>query len=113
MSFNIWLKFSRMSMQSPSKEEENKKFWMYFSYAQGTPLLVVIITAIIDATGEGKPESLIHYPNMGKYSCGLGAIKTSEHQIYLGDPKFIYFQLFTTILQIANMAFLGITIKCL
>jgi len=87
---------------------------MYFSYAQGTPLLIVIITAIVDATAKGKPESRIHYPNMGKYACHLGAPKTLEfNQNYLGSPEFIYFQLFTTILQIANIAFLGITIKSL
>jgi len=125
MSFNIWSKFTRMSMQSPSKEEENKKFWKYFAYAQGTPLLIVIITAIVDATAKGNAESLkqyasfefeesiIHYPNMGKYKCWLGSIKPSLKQSYLGRPEFIYFQLFTTILQISNMAFLGITIKSL
>ena len=116
MSFNIWLKFTRMSMQSPSKEEENKKFWKYFAYAQGTPLLIVIITAIVDATAKGPPGddiSLMHYPNMGKYRCWLGAIKQSYKENYLGRPEFIYFQLFMTMLQIANMSFLGITIKSL
>ena len=53
MSFNIWLKFTRMSMQSPSKEEENKKFWKYVVYAQGMPLLIVVVTAIVDANGSG------------------------------------------------------------
>ena len=79
------------------------------------PLLITAITAIVDATGNGhgNAEDLLHYPNMGKYSCFLGAVKTSYAQSYLGRPEFIYFQSFLMILQIANMFFLGVTIHSL
>jgi len=115
MSFNIWLKFSMMAMQSPSKEEENKKFWKYFVYAQGMPLLITAITAIVDSTGSGErnAENLIHHPNMGKYSCFLGSVRTPYAKSYFGSPQFIYFQVFIMILQISNMIFLTITISSL
>ena len=87
----------------------------YFMYAQGMPLLITVITAIIDATAprDGNAENSLHYPNMGVYSCNLGAVKTSEVQSYFGRPEFIYFQVFIMILQIFNMIFLGITISTL
>ena len=115
MSFNIWLKFTLMSMRSPSGKEENKKFKKYFLYAQGMPLLITVITAIVDATAprDGNAENSLHYPNMGVYSCFLGAVKTPEEQSYFGQPEFLYFQVFIMILQIANMIFLGITINTL
>ena len=116
MSFNIWLKFTQMSMQPPSNEEENKKFWKYFIYAQGTPLMIVILTAIVDATAreETNHENLIHYPNMGKYLCFLGAISnTSFKQNFFGRPEFIYLYLFVAIIQLSNIVFLGHTIRSL
>ena len=116
MSFNIWLKFRRMNRQSPSKEEANRTFWKYFTYAQGTPTLVIIFTAIIDSTTEEETndENLLHYPNMGKYVCALGALTTPDlHQNFFGRPEFIYLKSFITALQLSNIVFLGITIKSL
>eukprot|EP00092_Neocalanus_flemingeri_P030860 GFUD01033514.1.p1 GENE.GFUD01033514.1~~GFUD01033514.1.p1 ORF type:complete len:712 (+),score=129.88 GFUD01033514.1:89-2224(+) len=115
MSFNIWLKFTYMSMQNPSPDEERRKFWKYLTYAQGMPLLICVITALVDATGngEGNAENLIHRPNMGKYTCFVGAVKTSFDQSYFGRPEFIYFQSFIMLLQIANMFFLGATVHSL
>jgi len=115
MSFNIWLKFTGMSMQPPTKENENKKFWKYFLYAQGAPLLIVVITAIVDATAKetSNDENLIHYPNMGKYVCFVGATDTSFKQSFFGRPEFIYFHLIMAIIQFSNIVFLGLTIKSL
>jgi len=116
MSFSIYLKFTNMSVHSPSKSSERKKLMYYSLYAQGVPLLIVIITMSIDSSvirKELKPEDLIHYPNMGIYSCFLGAIKTASHQIYFGRPEFIYFQSFLLLIQISNLIFLGLTVKYL
>ena len=115
MSFNVWFKFTRMTMIPPTRKQEKKKFLKYTCYAQGMPFLIAVITAIIDASvaRDGNPDTLIHYPNMGRYSCFLGAVKTGEHQSYFGRPEFIYFQVFLVILQVSNMVFLGITIKFL
>ena len=114
MSFNIWLKFTQMSMKAPSMEKENKNFLKYFAYAQGTPFLIALITAIVDATGKGETnyETLIHHPNMGVYVCFVGA-PTIFKQVYLGQPTFIYFHLFVLITQLSNGVFLGLTIKSL
>ena len=60
-------------------------------YAQGMPLIIVVVTAIVDATGSGKAKDLIHHPNMGIYSCFLGAIRTPFHQNYFGRPEFLTF----------------------
>ena len=114
MSFNVWMKFAVMSIQAntrTTKEKENKKFLKYAIYAQGMPLLIVAITAIIDGTAtRGCPEDLIHYPNMGRYGCFLGAVVTAEHQSFFGRPEFIYFYVFLLILQIFNTFFLGHTL---
>ena len=114
MSFNVWMKFAVMSIQAntrTTKEKENKKFLKYAIYAQGMPLLIVAITAIIDGTAtRGCPEDLIHYPNMGKYGCFLGAVVTAEHQSFFGRPEFIYFYVFLLILQLFNTFFLGHTL---
>ena len=107
MSFNIWRKFT--SMESPSWNDESKKFWKYFAYAQGMPLLITSITAIVDASGDsdGTPENRLYHPNMGTYACFLGA---ALNQSYFLRPEFIYYHIFIVFLQIANMVFLGITI---
>ena len=116
MSFSIYSKFTNMSVHSPSKSSERKKLMCYSLYAQGVPLLIVIITMSIDSSvvrEKVNAEDLIHYPNMGIYSCFLGAIKTASHQIYFGRPEFIYFQSFLLLIQISNLIFLGFTVKYL
>jgi hypothetical protein len=81
-----------------------------FVYAQGLPLIICAITAIIDATGKGKPSSKLQfYPEMGVYSCFLGSEKTSARKSYFSSPAFIYHQSVIILVQISNLIFLVLT----
>jgi len=123
MALNIFLKFS-MSKFKKSSRSEVKKFWWYFLYAQGLPLVICCITALVDHFGTksacGKIDSempsvisendTLSLPNMGTYNCFLGAGHYASEGSYFAHPAFIYFQSFLIIIQILNIAFFVITV---
>lgn len=68
-------------------------------YAQGCPLFISIITALMDNLGDPHSSTL---PNMGKFRCFLGSgydIETLYHQ----TPEFLYSYLVITIIMITNV----------
>jgi len=68
-------------------------------YAQGCPLLITIITVMMDNLA--SPQSFI-LPNMGKNLCFLGSdhnLETPFHQ----TPEFLYSYLVITIIMITNI----------
>jgi len=106
MGFHIWRLFNVGGSRKLFREDL-KKFLFYALYAQGVPLLITIITAIIDSTRDGaRPRS--HYPNMGEFRCFLGEGKEQkkEHPHYHESAKFIYMDLFLIIIQFVNGIFL-------
>ena len=82
----------------------------YLAYAQGTPLVMCCVTFLVDKFGDTQNEDFL--PNMGIYNCFLGqsSFKFAEYG-YFKHPIFIYFQSVLMIIQIANMIFLGLTLK--
>ena len=65
----------------------------YVAYAQGLPLLIVLMTLAVDS---GRPRGCDAedrwYPNMGVYRCFLGDQRTNIHLNYIETADFLYFQ---------------------
>merc|ERR1719153_573662 len=75
-----------------------KTLLLNICYAQGCPLLITIITAIMDR--HGNPDSSI-LPKMGEFRCFLyeGKMETPFHH----TPEFLYFYLVILIIMILNI----------
>ena len=109
MALDIWIKFKNMSPHV-DKELEKKKFVYYTLYAQGTSLLICSVTAIVDSFSAGKyANDLLHYPEMGVYSCFLGSVRTGGRVSYFERPEFIYFSSFILLILIINALLLALT----
>ena len=104
MGFHTWRVFNMRSSKKPFREDR-KKFLLYALYAQGFPLLINIVTAIIDS---GRDKISAHYPTMGEIKCFLGESKDNwhEHPSYFESAKFIYHDLFMFLGQLVNAVFL-------
>ena len=104
MGFHIWKLFNAGGSKKPFREDL-RTFLLYALYAQGGPLLINIITAVIDST---KDEIRSHFPNMGDVTCFLGEGKEQklEHPSYFESAIFLYNDLFMFIVQLVNGAFL-------
>merc|ERR1712210_256127 len=72
--FHIWRMFNVGGSKKPFREDL-KKFLFYALYAQGVPLLINIVTAIVDSRRD-KISSF--YPNMGELTCSLGEGRTQK-----------------------------------
>ena len=108
MGFNLWKVFN---FHSSKKRESIGRFLKYCLYAQGVPLLISIVTAIVDQFRPKNEETGIHFvtphfPNMGVVRCFVGE-HFEDGLTYLGSAKFIYMDLFMLLVQIANIFFLG------
>ena len=104
MGFHIWRMFNVGGSKKPFREDL-KKFLFYALYAQGVPLLINIVTAIVDSTRD-KISSF--HPNMGELTCSLGEGKTQKeaYPSYFVSARFIYHDLFLFLVQIVNGVFL-------
>ena len=118
LGFDIWMRFSYPSTRGGARGD-GKKLLFYALYAQGLPLLVSIVTTIVDATrpfvGDHNNSSTnytdqhkitAHYPNMGDLKCFLGETKMSVNS-YFGTAGFLYFDMFTILILVSNLYFLG------
>ena len=111
MAIDIWIKFRDMSPHI-DKDLERKKLIGYSVYAQGMPFLICSLTAIVDAFSYGKNfQDLLHYPEMGVYSCFLGSSRTGGRVSFFERPEFIYFMSFITLVLIGNAILLALTTK--
>jgi len=76
--------------------KDQKMYARYFSYAQGLPLVIVMITAIVDARTREVIDDVTddaYLPNMGVYDCFLGDQKRDPKPSYFSTAKFLYFQM--------------------
>jgi len=106
MAINIWLPFSSFRTKFDNISE-TKRFILCSIYAQGLPLVICAIIAIIDDSGKGKSSSELQlYPEMGVYSCFLGSQKTISMTSYFTSPVFLYHQSVVILVQISNLVFL-------
>eukprot|EP00092_Neocalanus_flemingeri_P025427 GFUD01027567.1.p1 GENE.GFUD01027567.1~~GFUD01027567.1.p1 ORF type:complete len:696 (+),score=127.09 GFUD01027567.1:159-2090(+) len=110
MAIDIWIKFRDMSPYI-DKDLDRKKFIRYTLYAQGMPLLICSLTAIVDAFSSANYQQNLHYPEMGVYSCFLGSQRTGGRVTYFERPEFIYFGSFIIVILTGNAIFLSLTIN--
>ena len=122
LGFDIWMRFSYPSTRGGARGD-GKKLLFYALYAQGLPLLISIITSIVDFTrpfvGDHYNSSTnsftnftdqhkitAHYPNMGDLKCFLGETRGAVTS-YFGTAGFLYFDMFTILILVSNLYFLG------
>jgi len=113
MAFQIWLPLS--SWSGFFTNLSSSRLLLYsVAYAQGIPFIICCVTAIVDASGKGKPNgSLQLYPEMGVYSCFLGSQKTSSDVSYFSTPVFIYYHSVVLLLVLVNLLLLLLTMWAL
>jgi len=97
MAINITHKFSNILVSSHG-ENQKKSLTLNILYAQGLPILITIVTALIDAYG--SCDDLL--PNMGKYTCFVGA-EFDPSKMFVETPEFIYFYLIISVIMISNL----------
>ena len=97
MAINITKKFSNILVSS-NEGSQKKALLLNMLYAQGLPLLITLLTALIDAYG--SCGSIL--PNMGRYTCFLGA-EYNPNIMFILTPEFIYFYLIISIIVISNL----------
>ena len=96
MAANIFFKFSSMLSMS-SSEGSGWKLFLYSLYAQGMPLLLCLVVALVERFGSCS----LTRPNMGTAQCFLGqpwGDQWAEHNLtrghwtaFFSTPEFIYF----------------------
>ena len=109
MGVHVWRMFKVGGVRRTFREDL-RKFGYYALYAQGAPLLINIVTAIVDSTKEEREQGeglkiTKHYPNMGELTCYLGENK-DPNLSYFGTSKFIYSHLFMLLVQVVNAGFM-------
>ena len=97
MAINIAWKFSRVMVSSDDKDQ-NEKLVISFVYAQGIPLLITLVTILMDAFG--SCDSIL--PNMGRYSCFLGS-EYDPDGTFVSSPEFLYFYLIISVVMLINI----------
>ena len=112
MAANIFFKFSSTLSSPPRNESSSFKF--YILYAQGSPLVIVAIIALLDRYGP------CHWilPSMGAAQCFLGSPwethwasgGTALEALFI-TSEFIYFHSILLLLQAANIVFFILTLK--
>ena len=77
------------------------------------PLVIVAVTAIVDAQGPEDKDERQYFPNVGTYQCFPGYSITEERPSFFATPEFLYFELYLLIINIANLFFFGSAIKAI
>jgi len=104
MAFFFFVNLRQLRPRSGSGSKKMLKRLLI--YAQGMPLLICIITAIVDEVRKFKqyPGSDAHYfPEMGLYSCYLGYENIGPRPSYFTTPEFLYVQMYQLIILVTNL----------
>jgi len=115
LSFFCWVNamaffffYALENLRPKFMNDKNRLFVGMIIYAQGFPLLICIITAIVDAVrvGQNLSSSDSHYfPEMGEYVCYLGYASAGHTRpSYFSTPEFIYVQVYQLLIIISNIA---------
>eukprot|EP00092_Neocalanus_flemingeri_P027236 GFUD01029537.1.p1 GENE.GFUD01029537.1~~GFUD01029537.1.p1 ORF type:complete len:523 (+),score=137.88 GFUD01029537.1:393-1961(+) len=97
MAFNITYTFSNTFAMKKSNNQF-KRLLLNICYAQGCPLIITIVTAVMDFYG--PCDSIL--PNMGKFTCFLGSEYNPETP-FVKTPEFLYFYLVISIIMVSNI----------
>jgi len=99
MAFTLIKTFSNVLLHPVQTVESNKKLFLSIIYAQGMPLILTIITILMDLFG---PEESYILPNMGKYRCMVGS-EFVPNSSFLKTSIFLYFYLIILIITFVNI----------
>lgn len=101
MAINITYTFSQSFRHSKAQDRnQTKDLILHILYAQGLPLLITVVTIIMDNQEPGPGKIL---PNMGVYQCFPGEMAKSDPGSFFKTPEFLYFYLIIAILIIINL----------
>lgn len=99
MAFTLLKTFSNVLLQTVQTANSKKKLLLSIIYAQGMPLIVTLVTILMDHFGSEESHIL---PNMGKYRCGLGS-EFNFNITFLKTSRFLYFYLIILIITLVNI----------
>jgi hypothetical protein len=103
--------------------DKNSFFWKGIVYVQGVPLLITLVTWIIDqrriqlkqmvASGQISSFDTTSYPEAGVVYCYLSYQNPDENNkpSYFVTPEFIYVQSVQALLLISNLVLFGMAIQ--
>eukprot|EP00092_Neocalanus_flemingeri_P006162 GFUD01006633.1.p1 GENE.GFUD01006633.1~~GFUD01006633.1.p1 ORF type:complete len:527 (+),score=97.66 GFUD01006633.1:364-1944(+) len=97
MAFNITHTFTNPFSLKKSNNQF-KSLLLNICYAQGCPLIITCVTAIMDFYG--PCDSIL--PNMGKFTCFLGSEYNPETPFFM-TPEFLYFYLIIATIMVSNI----------
>ena len=97
MAFNITYTFTQTYSVRRS-QNQLKSFLLNICYAQGCPLIITCVTAVMDFYG--SCDYIL--PNMGRFTCFLGS-EYSPDRLFFRTPEFLYFYLIISIIMVTNI----------
>jgi len=104
MGYNSWTKIAFPKSAEMSQNDESVRFWKCVLYAQGLPFVICSITAIVDSL---KPQDeCLYFPNMGVFRCFFGDKLSEPRRSYFVSARFLYFDIFLLLVQLANIFFI-------
>merc|ERR1712027_103490 len=93
-----------MGLQTSQEPETRAMLVGNIVYTQGLPIIISIITALVDSFG--SCDSII--PNMGYFSCFLGSEFDPEKN-FGETPQFLYFYMIISVILLVNIVCFIIT----
>lgn len=97
MAMNMTYKFSDI-FKEESKEHQ-KTLVAITAYSQGVPLLITIVTALVDNFGSCGST----LPNIGRYHCFVGSDPYTKGEVsFFFSSEFLYFYMFLLLIIIVN-----------
>ena len=98
MSINITQTFTQNFRNTRNESRSTTRIILYTLYAQGIPLLITMVTLIMDYSG--TKDQIV--PNMAVFSCFLGQEYSSNPDPFYMTSVFLYFYLAITIVIVMN-----------
>ena len=103
MAFNVAYTFTN-SLTMRTSTGKFKHIVLYTCYAQGVPLLISLLTLMME--NFGSCDQIL--PNMGKFTCFVGG-QYNESTSYFQTSEFIYLYSITSSLMVINIICFGVT----
>jgi len=117
MAFDVYRKFKNMYKGQfrlgNKKKQDRFQYLCCFCYAQGVPVVMVIVTALVDSQGPLEEEGREYLPNMGTYECFFGSPDITPRQSFFTTPEFIYYDAILLLINIANVFFFCSAMKAI
>ena len=101
MALNITYTFAQSFRHSNAmSNKQTKAVVLHILFGQGVPLLITLITLVMDTQGSSAKHVL---PNMGEYTCFVGEEFKEQPGSFFKSPTFLYFYMPIMIVWVINI----------